>query len=63
MKAEPGKIQKAEAVNQLAVDSILAAGFRSYAWIKRLLRRIVSEKNSSNRFNAALIFGFIFSKL
>ena len=43
MKVEPGKIKKAEAVNQSAVDSILAAGLRSYAWIKRLLRRIVTD--------------------
>ena len=63
MKVEPGKIKKAEAVNQLAVDSILSAGFRSYAWIERLLRRLASEQNSINRFNAALIFGDICCKL
>ena len=63
MKVEPGKKKKAEAINQLAVDSILAAGFRSYAWIKRLLRRIVSDQNSINRFNAARIFGYICCKL
>jgi len=63
MKVEPGKINKAEAVNQLAVESILAAGSRSYAWIERLLRRIVSEQDSINRFNAACIFGDICRKL
>lgn len=63
MKVEPGKIKKAEAVNQLAVDSILAAGSRSYAWIERLLHLIVSEKNSINLFNAAHIFGDICCKL
>ncbi len=63
MKVEPGKINKAEAVNQLAVDSIVAAGFRSYAWIKRLLRSIVSNQNGINRFNAAHIFGYICCKL
>lgn len=63
MKVEPGKIKKAEAVNQLAVDSILAAGSRNYAWIERLLRRIVSEQDSINRLNAACIFGDICCKL
>ena len=63
MKVEPGKIKRAEAVNQLAVDSILTSGFRCYAWIKRLLRRIVSEQNSVNWFNAARIFGDICFKL
>ena len=63
MKVEPGKIKRAEAVNQLAVDSILTSGFRCYAWIKRLLCRIVSEQNSVNWFNAARIFGDICFKL
>jgi glucuronate isomerase len=63
MKAEPGKIKKAEAVNQLAVDNILTAGSHSYAWIERLLHRIFSDQNSINRFNAARIFGDICSKL
>lgn len=63
MKVEPGKIKKAEVVNQFAGESILTAGSCSYVWIERLLRRIVSEKNSINRFNAARIFGDIYCKL
>jgi hypothetical protein len=35
--------KKVEVVNQLAGDNILTAGSRSYAWIERLLRRIVSD--------------------
>ena len=42
MKVEPGKIQKGEAVNQLAGEIILTAGSCSYAWIEGLLRCIVS---------------------
>jgi len=63
MKVEPGKIKKAEAVNQSAGDNILAAGFGSYAWIERLLRRFVSDQDRISRFNAARIFGDIRSKL
>jgi hypothetical protein len=63
MKVEPGKIKKAEVVNQLAGESIFTAGSYSYAWIERLLRRIVSDQNSINRFNAARVFGDICCKL
>jgi hypothetical protein len=55
--------QKAEAINQLAGENILTAGSHSYARIERLLRLIVWEKNSVNRFNAARIFGDIYRKL
>ena len=34
--------KKTEALNQLTGESILTAGSDSYAWIERLLRRIVS---------------------
>ena len=63
MKVEPGKITKAEAVNQLEGEGILSTGSLSYVWIEILLRRIVSDKNSTNRFDAACVFGDICCKL
>lgn len=63
MKVESGEIKETEALNQLAGDGILTAGSCSYAWIERLLRRIVSDQNSINRFNAARIVGDIRCKL
>jgi hypothetical protein len=53
------RITKAEAVNRLAGDGILSTGSFSYAWIEILLRRIVSDKNSTNRFDAACVFGVV----